>query len=81
MYATTFKPVLMTGPNASEPTGATKLHKYKIFSSTTGAGTIPNGRWGDYSGAWHYGNLFSVSGMLYFGGAFTQSGYVAEVSP
>jgi hypothetical protein len=81
MYATTFHPVLQFGPNAFFPTGGTKLHKYKIFSSTTGAGTIHNGRWGDYSGAWHRASHFWISGMLYLGGNTPQTGYVADVFP
>lgn len=82
MYATTFKPVLKFGPNAFEPTGATKLHKYKIASSTTGAGTIPDHRWGDYAGAWHDENgAFWVSDMLYTGGSTAQTGYVAKILP
>ena len=70
MYAVTFKPVLMSGPNAIEPTGATKLKKYKIVSSASGAGSIPSGRWGDYAGAWHENGAFCVSDMLYLGARY-----------
>ena len=81
MYATTFKPVLMPGVNAYEPTGATKLKKYKIFSSTTGTGSILDKRWGDYSGAWHEGGAFWISDMLYLGGTSPYTGYIAKIVP
>jgi hypothetical protein len=72
MFAYTFKPVLQYGANTPMPTGWSRLHKYKIAGSASGAGSIPSDRWGDYAGAWHDSGVFWVSDMLFLGGSTPQ---------